>query len=48
MNKIIIKLNKKKGKYNIKVSKRCYSKDKTLKAVTNMLFDEINKNLEVK
>ena len=48
MNKIIIKLNKKKLTYDIKVFKKIRSKDKTLKAVTNMLFDEINKNLEVK
>lgn len=47
MNKIIIKLNKKKGTYNIKVLKKIRSKDKTLKAVTNMLFDEINKNMSI-
>lgn len=45
MNKIIIKLNKKKGIYNIKALKKIRSKDKTLKAVTNMLFDVINKNM---
>lgn len=48
MSKIIVKINKKKGKYNIKLSKRCYSKDKIIKAVTNMLYSEINKNIEVK